>query len=61
MSNWFRYSDSAGTGSVPASGVVLYSVQVLHPPPLSVRPTVVLKGTLEQDLTTVGHERSTAR
>lgn len=45
MNNWFRYSDSACIGSVPAFGMVFCSMQVLHPPPLSMRPTGVLEGT----------------
>lgn len=44
MNNWFRYINSVSVGSVPAYGMVLCSVQVLRPPPLSVGPTVVLEG-----------------
>lgn len=50
---WFRGSDSACSGPVPAAGMMLYSVLPL---PLLVRPTVVLDGALNQELPEVGME-----
>lgn len=58
---WATESDCAYPGPVPASGKVLYGVQSLHPPALSVRPPVVLEGATEAGLTTTGHGESTLR